>query len=415
MKKYLFFIVVLFSLCSSFAQDGWFYLDAPITGNSYGALYPINENLVHIVTDDGIMLKTEDGGETWTTFVTGVQGFFYDIAFYGSNLGMAVGSNGTILRTTNGGQTWTSINSGTSNDLFSIAFTSSSEVWITGANGTLLYSSNSGSSWVVDNSLTGEDLYSIRFKDANVGLLAGANGTLFSTANGGANWNTVTIATSFDLFSIIITDSYFRVVDSDGYIFYESDDLIDWDINFLDSLTYLSSGFTFFDDYTGFYLWSDACLCDVCYLEIYKTIDGGISWVISLKIQTNAANCIHNGIVYSDIKFVTEEVGYVLYGNKLFKTKDGGTYTFLDVDEFLNEALISIYPNPTEDILNIHINEALMETKIVIRDLSGKKVFAFSAEENTTTIDVSRFKTGMYFVQFMNKDKVMESKKFIKR
>lgn len=424
MKKYLLCVVLLLSLSSSFAQDGWFYLDAPIIGNSYGAMYPTHEDVVHIVTDDGTMLKTLDGGATWTTFETDVQGYFFDLVFYDENLGIAVGSNGAMVRTTDGGQTWNNINPGTDNDLFSIAFTSPSEVWATGANGTLLHSTNAGSNWVIDNSLTGEDLYSIRYKDTNTGLIAGANGTLYSTINGGANWEAVDIDTNLDLFSVSVTNTYYRFLagdvglnhlfDREGIAMYQSSDWVDWE-TFSFNIGMGISSLHFVSDETGFYLWSEACLCDECQLQILKSVGEEPAWEISLEIQTNAANCIHSGLFYSDVKFITTEVGYALQGSTLFKTMDGGSYTVLDVNEFQKKPLITIYPNPTEDILNIHIRDAQWNSIMVIRDLSGKMLYTFSTEENTKTIDVSGLQTGVYFVQVINNNKVMESKKFIKK
>ena len=45
-----------------------------------------------------------------------------DIHFYDADTGYVVGFNGTILKTTNGGSSWTSLSSGTTNDLYSMDF-----------------------------------------------------------------------------------------------------------------------------------------------------------------------------------------------------------------------------------------------------------------------------------------------------
>jgi len=427
MKHILIAILLVFSN-QLIAQEGWYELDTPISGNLYGALYPIDENLVHAVTDNGVFHKTLDGGETWTTFDAGVEGFFLDLVFYNQSLGIAVGSEGALLKTDDGGETWNSINSGTSNDLFSVAFTSPSEIWVVGANGTILHSVNSGDHWTLDNSLTEENLYSIRFKDENTGLMAGANGTLFQTANGGADWVDSTLDTSLDLFSISIIENFFRIMTGEvienfepylsfqGFAYYETDDLLIWEEKYLyEYEPEGASGLFYYSDTIGFSLWAQACLCDVCYLNISKTNDGGNSWEYSLKIQTDANNCIYNWIEYSDIKFISEEVGYVLYGNKIFKTTDGGTYTVLDLETFDKATSIQLFPNPSQDILNVLLEETtVLGGEIVIRNVFGQKMHAFPIEQNKTIVDVSTFQTGMYFLQVVENGKVLETKKFIK-
>ena len=52
------------------------------------------------------------------------QMILHGVSFTDANNGTAVGSStGTILRTTNGGTTWTSQTSGTTNDLYGVSFT----------------------------------------------------------------------------------------------------------------------------------------------------------------------------------------------------------------------------------------------------------------------------------------------------
>ena len=48
---------------------------------------------------------------------------YMDVSFTDANTGTAVGGYGTILRTTNGGTTWTSQTSGTTNHLLGVSFT----------------------------------------------------------------------------------------------------------------------------------------------------------------------------------------------------------------------------------------------------------------------------------------------------
>ena len=54
----------------------------------------------------------------WTTLTIGTNKSLMTVFFTGPNTGYAAGVQGTIIKTVNGGDTWTTLNSGTSNQLF---------------------------------------------------------------------------------------------------------------------------------------------------------------------------------------------------------------------------------------------------------------------------------------------------------
>src|SRR5690554_345271 len=96
MKNLLFFFSTVFCFGFAFSQENWDYLPIEISNNRHGAIYPIDENVVHIVSDHGKFYKTIDGGETWTEFDSGINEPFFDLAFDGTMYGYAVGGNGKI-------------------------------------------------------------------------------------------------------------------------------------------------------------------------------------------------------------------------------------------------------------------------------------------------------------------------------
>lgn len=51
----------------------------------------------------GAILKTADGGTTWTAQTSGTTAFLYGVDFVDADVGWAVGTGGTILHTRNGG------------------------------------------------------------------------------------------------------------------------------------------------------------------------------------------------------------------------------------------------------------------------------------------------------------------------
>ena len=66
------------------------------------------------------------------------------VCFIDENTGFIVGEFGTILKTTNGGTTWTSISSGTGNTLYSVKFPDATTGYIAGDNGTIMKTADGG-------------------------------------------------------------------------------------------------------------------------------------------------------------------------------------------------------------------------------------------------------------------------------
>ena len=129
---------------------------------------------------DGLILITNDGGETWTNQISGISYNLNSIRFYNSSLGASAGDNGTILLTTNAGKTWLSMVSNTTENLESICFTNATTFWTAGNNGKLLQTTNLGNSWLTFDKLTENNLTSLVFVDGTTGWLGGLNGTIFN-------------------------------------------------------------------------------------------------------------------------------------------------------------------------------------------------------------------------------------------
>ena len=71
----------------------------------------------------------------------------------------------------------------------------------------------------------------------------------------------------------------------------------------------------------------------------------------------------------------------------------------LAVNNF-SENDFSVYPNPTKNILNISAkNNANTFKNIVVYDVVGKAILTQKANTPSTTIDLSNFAKGVYFVK----------------
>ena len=79
-------------------------------------------------------------------------------------------------------------------------------------------------------------------------------------------------------------------------------------------------------------------------------------------------------------------------------------------DNLIENQVITVYPNPTSDIVNL---SGLSSTdKVEIRDLSGRIVFS---SNEATTISLNEFSSGIYVVCVYNEvNKLVYSDKLIK-
>ena len=173
---------------------------------SYGPTIPINsmtftsQSTGWVVGESGLCLKTIDGGNTWTYIPTSTSFPLKKISFKDLSNGVIVGDFGSIYYTANGGNTWTAVNTfngGNYPTFLSLSFVpNTTNVWAIGvkaSNGFIAKSINSGITWSevslgiaqIPANTTFND---ITFTTINDGFIVGDNGTIFRTTNGGVSW-----------------------------------------------------------------------------------------------------------------------------------------------------------------------------------------------------------------------------------
>jgi photosystem II stability/assembly factor-like uncharacterized protein len=288
-----------------------------ITG---GTFQPNQANLL----GDGLILKTINGGNSWSSVLSGYGNTLFCIAFPNQNTGYAGGADGAILKTTNGGNDWSPLNSGSNMYFFGLRAIDQANVTVCGANmgspgGRVLRTSNGGSSWscCLNPSDTNSIYLSVDFSGTNTGFAVGSSGKIIKTVNGGANWTSLsTSVTNND-----IEDMYF--INDVGYGVTDRGEIIKttnggnvW------TLKYSLPGYQFYavnfaDVNTGF-----ICGCQGEYPSetalVMKTTDGGSSWVTKF---TNSY-----GSDYYEMYFADNNTGYVFGGGQFgnIKTTNGG-------------------------------------------------------------------------------------------
>ncbi|MFW5872777.1 MAG: YCF48-related protein [bacterium] len=411
MKKLVLFILILMSF-PAFAQQGWNYQNAPLSSNMYGSIYAINTDTIFVIADDGVFLKSLDGGTTWTNYNTGFSESFFDMYFIDADTGYCAGANGKIIKTTDGGINWTALSTATTNNIYTICL-HEEDLWAIGDSGTILNSTDYGATWN-QNIVVNNKLNSIAFNNDSIGIIAGDDGTLLKTTNSGTTWTIENSNTSYDLFSLCVTQNYVYGLagytdgpNSDAEELLKINDLQNWSIIYNNgSNLFLELTKIFFvNDSVGFNISSGTPLNGEFYITIEKTENYGSDWSLSFEHWGQ----LSVGIAYADIIFVNDTVGYALSGNKILKTTDGGVW--VSVKDITDNNLIEMYPNPLSNgILNFKI-KGNTKVNIVIYNFNGKPIFNHVFTESQKTINLSHLNYGVYLVKLYNDNIVIETKK----
>jgi len=133
----------------------------------------------YIGGEAGTIFKTTDGGNSWTTYSSGIVLSIESLYFTDSITGYAVGSS-IILKTTNAGITWNGDTTGIDalNDIY---FTDDNTGYAIGYHGVIYKTINAGVSWYTLTSGIESNLYSISFTDANTCYAVGDMGTIIKS------------------------------------------------------------------------------------------------------------------------------------------------------------------------------------------------------------------------------------------
>ncbi len=196
-----------------------------------------------------------------------------------------------LLRVLSFGQ-WTPVSMGVNTNFFDVQFVNESVGFVSGNLGTFLKTTDNGLTWININNTGDLHTFKFHFPSETVGYALG-NNSLFKTVDQGTTWTSLPNINTFDKKNIF-----------------------------------------FINETTGFFL--------AAYGVIFKTTDGGISWI---NIQTNCDSTI----VEEDIHFADQNTGYFggWYGNCASKTIDGGA-TWQVLPNSLLYQIYSIYfPTPT--------------------------------------------------------------------
>ena len=167
---------------------------------------------------DSLVMRTENGGETWQRVTVPSKGELFHLDYNGSSHGWIVGDDGVILSTVDGGNTWILQNSKTRLALFNVDFRDDEEGYVVGEKGTILRTENGGLTWerVTTNNLV--NFMRVNFADDKNGWIVGYGGVILRSSDKGRTWVRQDSNTAGHLYGLFITRKYGWAVGTKGSI-----------------------------------------------------------------------------------------------------------------------------------------------------------------------------------------------------
>lgn len=332
----------------------WTELNPKVPRVDYIGIHFVNKDTGWACGDLGALIKTTDGGNSWTVSQTNTTTPILKVKSFNGQIVIASGYDGLILRSIDGGEMFTQITSGVTGDLWGLQMINDTLGWTCGATA-LLKTTDAGINWQTVN-LTGYtgNLWWIDFLNENYGFIA-ADGKVLKTANGGITWEIIQAGDNAPLYCIEVIDSLHIAAAGYGGTNYSAKNLYSSDggNNWIngDTLTTESVNcIQFINQDTGYVVMTTVSARKTTNRgQEWTTIQGisdnyefqllnsntGYSVGTGLQIKKAESNLdVWNRLIindnFSDVFFINENKGFVIssygYSNTygLYKTDNGG-------------------------------------------------------------------------------------------
>ncbi|NOY69328.1 MAG: PQQ-binding-like beta-propeller repeat protein [Deltaproteobacteria bacterium] len=158
------------------------------------------DNRIFLVGNDGLILRSDDGGDNWVCLsLTGMESDFHTVLVLDADTIYIGGDNGTLVKSVDGGETWTPLVLPTTSPVHALFFTDAAHGFagttFRDINTTILKTTDSGETWTPaqvhlaqENRAGHHRLIGIIGIDDNHLWAQTEYGYLLYSSDGGANW-----------------------------------------------------------------------------------------------------------------------------------------------------------------------------------------------------------------------------------
>lgn len=293
------------------------------TSSRLSGVFAISSNDIVAVGDAGTIIRTTDAGLNWIPKNAQTNGTIRSVHFVDELTGIAVGGdfNGTgfILKTVDGGHTWTNLQTQISTLLTAVQMVSENVIYCVGISGYLIKSIDGGANWMQINSGTPHWLYTLHYFSDNSGFVIGGNvseGLINFTNNNGGSWSANPVAsTQWLLGSTFVNDTLGFISGYNGKIIrmkhsnYIPPTYDPWNISALNSSS--SINYNTISNFTA-----NIIVAAGNNGKISRSSDGGANWSSSVVLES---------VEFMSSSFRNSGIGWLVgTSGKIFKSSGYG-------------------------------------------------------------------------------------------
>ena len=291
--------------------------------NITSSMYSIDKtgNTIVITGFTGLIYKSTDDGNSWSTITTAKHNYFLSGIYANSSTRKiwVIGDAGpsSVLYSSDFGSTWSTSFGGAPNTNFrDIDFLNDNTGYICGEGGSIIKTTNSGQNWTTIPSITIQAANSIAAVDENVVLAGCNNGVYLRSTNSGLNFSLINAGISFQNFSFVDNNTGWAVGSSK--ILKTTDKGVTWALQYSHTATLLR--IDMIDGNNGFACgWSGS---------LFKTTNGGVNWnQLPSQIPNNLT-----GLDFADANtgFVVSGGGFAVPGSAMRTTNGGASWQIIN-------------------------------------------------------------------------------------
>lgn len=301
------------------------------------------------------MKKTIDGGVTWEEVTIGSDVYAYMIVkFYNENIGMTVYITQDyeleVRTTTDGGESWNLSTTPPQHGILKVSYGAENTLYAVGYSQTVYKSIDGGDTWNIIKQGGMDINLSVAFRDAENGVYVGEEGDLYVTHDGGDTWSNPLNTGYHHFYGLLYKDNYILASGTDEAVYISND-----------------NGESF---------------------EMVPGQNGPDSMYEIILFEDNTGLICGSGgtmIKFSNVLLATEDV-----------VKNS----------------ISIYPNPTSNTIQISTIQKINQIELL--DLSGKLIFSKKGNNLKNNIDLTTYPKGVYILN-VNSEGVISTHRIIKK
>lgn len=420
MNKSLAFPVLVVSLLGAQASDAqnWTSITTPVTTNLilYDIDFPAAQDDIGYAggsnvtyNGHGTLLKTIDQGDSWsvvwssTASGTGITALY----FLSTDTGFAGTQGGNLMKTTDGGVTWTSTDFDLVNDqgdVNDVQFHDNEHgVLTTNYNGTY-FTTDGGATWNPATTNPGMGQYALCYVDATTLFSCGNDQSIYKSTDGGATWTSSfqgtpqTVSLGIDF----LDADHGMVTSEEGQYFKTTDGGATWTPGAIPGQSGLMRGVVMLDPDNIF----------VCATpgQVFRTVDGGTTWTDDSGVNPDPS--------YYAITFTPDGTGWVsgsgATGGTILKRTPIGVHV---PEQGAIDRTFTIHPNPVSSTMTVEFRaDRGGPVDLTVVDGSGKVVQAARILPDPgvgthVQVDLSQEPAGLYTVNLIREGILIGSRK----